>query len=187
MILLLNAQQRSRKYQCHSLWFDTTGDRTQVLPPLKMRWSFYYATSIKSQTVQVLLYLPQLNTTHLHPVKFFYSLYLDPTFYSLDISSPLFTLSYLATISAFSLSACRICSYWSYTGDEPEIYNIDLDNIKLAIYIEAQPTEPVSLTFHSALRKLNTEPSIHVGASHQIPVHFGKAVSEKKIFRNQPI
>jgi hypothetical protein len=30
------------------------------------------------------------------------------------------------------------------------------------------------------LRKLNTEPSI--GASHQISVHFGKAVSEKKIF-----
>jgi hypothetical protein len=43
----------------------------------------------------------------------------------------------------------------------------------------------VSLTFHSALRKLNTEPSIR--ASHQISVHYGKAVSEKKIFRNRPI
>jgi hypothetical protein len=45
--------------------------------------------------------------------------------------------------------------------------------------------EPVLLTFHSALRKFNTEPSI--GASHQISAHFGKAVSEKTIFRNQPI
>ena len=51
--------------------------------------------------------------------------------------------------------------------------------------LEAQWAEPVSLTFHSALRKLNTEPSI--GASHQISVHFGKAVSEKKIFTNRPI
>jgi hypothetical protein len=53
------------------------------------------------------------------------------------------------------------------------------------LQLEAQHwAEPMSLTFHSALRKLNTEPSI--GASHQISAHFGKAVSEK-IFRNRPI
>jgi hypothetical protein len=36
----------------------------------------------------------------------------------------------------------------------------------------------VSLTFHSALKKLNTEHS--KGVSHQISAHFGQAVSERR-------
>ena len=43
----------------------------------------------------------------------------------------------------------------------------------------------MSLTFHSALRKLNIERPIYV--SYKVSIHFGKAVSDEKIFRNRPI
>jgi hypothetical protein len=48
--------------------------------------------------------------------------------------------------------------------------------------LEAQWTEPVSLSFHSALKKLNTEPPI--GASHQVLVIWLSSYREEDISKS---
>jgi len=53
------------------------------------------------------------------------------------------------------------------------------------IKLEAYWAEPVSLTFYSALRELNTEPSID--DYYHISVHLGKRFQRKRFFRNRLI
>jgi len=50
---------------------------------------------------------------------------------------------------------------------------------------EAQQAEPVSLAFHSVLRKPYTEP--YIGTSYQISVHLATRFQRRRFFRNRPI
>jgi hypothetical protein len=73
-----------------------------------------------------------------------------------------------------------ICNLSLYTHI-PNIKSISQSIAKL----EAQWADPVSLIFHSALRKLITEPSI--SAFHQVSVHLAKQFQRRRFLEiNQP-
>ena len=82
-------------------------------------------------------------------------------------------VSYISSVTCKVKYVLNRINYMHVGGLKCTGYNKDTSKL------EAQWTEPVSLTFHSALSKLNTEPPI--GASHQVVVIWLSIYREEDI------